>query len=105
MEILDAVILGIRAYNTVPDLKYHQSNLMEYVKNGTLEDRLKRDQRLEPLEVLKVAIEVGRALGYMQSQEIIHRDIKPGNILISEDGTYKLSDFYIKKNYFSVKII
>ena len=66
--------------------------VMEYMKNGSLEDRLKREKTLVPLEVLKIAMEIANALKAMHTKSITHRDIKPGNILIAEDGSYKLTD-------------
>jgi serine/threonine protein kinase len=66
--------------------------VMEYMKNGSLELRLKRQTDLEPLEVLNIAIQMTESLKEMESLDLTHRDIKPGNILIAEDGRYKLSD-------------
>jgi serine/threonine protein kinase len=66
--------------------------VMEYMKNGSLQSRLSREGKLVPLEVLKIAIQVASALKIIQSMGITHRDVKPANILIAEDGSYKLTD-------------
>ena len=48
-------------------------------------------------QVIKIGEDMCNILGYCESKKIIHRDIKPQNIFVSEDGTYKLGDFGIAK--------
>ena len=67
--------------------------VMEYVGGGSLQDRLKRDGQLDILYALKVAHDIASAMILVHDQDIIHRDIKPDNILLSQDGTAKLTDF------------
>jgi eukaryotic-like serine/threonine-protein kinase len=65
---------------------------MEYLKNGSLED-LAQGAPL-PLSQARLAmIDVLRGLGHAHDEGLLHRDIKPANILISDTGSYKLSDF------------
>jgi NarL family two-component system response regulator LiaR len=66
--------------------------VMEYVA-GSLADLL-RDQPQLPLErALAIGLEVADALARAHHLNVIHRDIKPGNILLAEDGTPRLTDF------------
>jgi NarL family two-component system response regulator LiaR len=67
--------------------------VMEYVPGGSLADLL-RDQPQLPLErALGIGLEVADALARAHHLDIIHRDIKPGNILLAQDGTPRLTDF------------
>jgi len=67
--------------------------VMEYVDGVTL-DKYCRVASLLPLDkVVEIIFKCARALEYAYEQGVIHRDIKPGNILIGEDGNIKISDF------------
>jgi DNA-binding SARP family transcriptional activator len=68
---------------------------MPFVETGTLRDRLKRDGRIPVGEALRVVRQAGRALEYTHSQEIVHRDVKPENILLSAAGDALVTDFGI----------
>lgn len=67
---------------------------MEYVPNGTLLDMVqsKPDRRLPPLEAVDITLQMARALEYAHGKNILHCDIKPENMLISENGAVKLAD-------------
>ncbi len=71
--------------------------VMEYAKGCTLKDYLQNKGVLSPQEVMKYAIEILSALVHAHSKNIIHRDIKPQNILLTNDGTVKVTDFGIAK--------
>lgn len=66
--------------------------VMEYMAGGSLEDLIGREKFLNPEIVLKIALDVSRALIEIEAHEIIHRDIKPANILIDGDNNFKLAD-------------
>jgi serine/threonine protein kinase/Tol biopolymer transport system component len=70
--------------------------VMEYLPGGTLKDRLV-DQRMAWQESFHLLLPVARALQFSHQQGIIHRDVKPSNILITLSGEPMLSDFGIAK--------
>jgi serine/threonine protein kinase len=66
--------------------------VMEYVEGKSLEELL-MDRVFAESYVMGIAVSVLNALSYAHQRGIVHRDIKPGNILISEDGIVKVTDF------------
>jgi len=67
--------------------------VMEYVAGGSLKDHAKPD-RLLPIErVVDVIFKVARALEFANTVGLLHRDVKPANILLTRDGSPKVSDF------------
>jgi serine/threonine protein kinase len=73
----------------------HQFIVFEYVDGITLKDHLARRGPLPPAEALAIAIEVGEALAYAHSHGIVHRDVKPQNVILNGNGAAKVSDFGI----------
>lgn len=71
--------------------------VMEMIKGKTLRHLLTESGQLSPSFVTDLAIDVLAALGHAHGAGILHRDIKPGNILVSEAGVPKLADFGIAK--------
>jgi tRNA A-37 threonylcarbamoyl transferase component Bud32 len=69
--------------------------VMKYVSGGTLKDRLGRP--LAPKETLGIVKQIADALDHAHDVGILHRDVKPGNILIDEKGWVYLSDFGLAK--------
>src|SRR6476646_1787883 len=72
--------------------------VFEYVEGETLKDRIRRCGRLPVDESLAYAIEITRALGAAHHRGIVHRDIKPQNVLIDEEGMAKVTDFGIARS-------
>jgi serine/threonine-protein kinase len=68
--------------------------VMEYVDGEPLSRMLRRGP-LRPEEVRRLVVDLGEALDHAHAQGIIHRDVKPGNVLIREDGVTKLADLGI----------
>jgi len=66
--------------------------VMEYVEGKTVYDELQEGKVYEESEALGIAIQMARALEHAHSQGLIHRDVKPKNIMITTDGTAKLMD-------------
>jgi eukaryotic-like serine/threonine-protein kinase len=71
--------------------------VMEYVPGGDLRERLQSGERLPMETAVRLAAEVAEALGAAHAKGVVHRDVKPANILLTEDGHAKLSDFGIAK--------
>ncbi|HEV2787569.1 MAG TPA: protein kinase, partial [Solirubrobacteraceae bacterium] len=69
--------------------------VFEYVEGETLKQRIRRHGRLPIAESIAYAIEVARALGAAHERHIVHRDVKPQNVLVDEEGTAKVTDFGI----------
>src|SRR3954464_4236691 len=72
--------------------------VFEYVEGETLKDRIRRHGRLPIGESVAYAIEIARALGAAHDHRIVHRDVKPQNVLIDEEGTAKVTDFGIARS-------
>ena len=68
---------------------------MELIDGITLKEYLSRRGRLSPKEVTVFATQIARALEHAHDHNIIHRDIKPQNIMLLRDGTVKVADFGI----------
>ena len=72
--------------------------VFEYVEGETLKDRIRRMGRLPIDEAIAYAIEIARALGAAHARHIVHRDVKPQNVLIDEEGSAKVTDFGIARS-------
>ena len=71
--------------------------VMEYVDGMTLKEYIRKEGRLSCEEAVRIACQVCSALHHAHENNIVHRDIKPQNILISRDGTAKVADFGIAR--------
>ncbi|MBV9818412.1 MAG: serine/threonine protein kinase [Solirubrobacterales bacterium] len=71
--------------------------VFEYVEGETLKDRIRRLRRLPITEAVAYAIEIARALGAAHARHIIHRDVKPQNVLIDAEGEARVTDFGIAR--------
>ncbi len=86
---------------SIYDFIYHGRSyylVMEYVDGDDLRTLLDRHSPF-PIDIaILIVLEIARGLEYTHNQNIIHRDIKPGNILISKEGKVKLIDFGVAKD-------
>lgn len=71
--------------------------VMEYVDGQSLADLLRASGPLHPRRAAELAFEVAGALGFAHSRGVIHRDVKPGNVLVSSNGVAKVTDFGIAR--------
>ncbi len=73
--------------------------VMEFVPGVNLRAVLTGARRLQPIQVVEVAIPVLRALEHAHKHGIVHRDIKPENVLIAREGGVKVADFGLARAY------
>ena len=71
--------------------------VFEYVAGETLKDRIRRAGRMDVGEAIAYAIEIARALGAAHERAIVHRDVKPQNVLVDLEGAAKVMDFGIAR--------
>lgn len=71
---------------------------MTYVDGGSLKDLISRGP-MSPEEAVSIAIQLADALDYAHQEGIVHRDVKPSNVLLAPDGTPLLTDFGIAKSF------
>ena len=69
--------------------------VMEYIEGQSLAELLRSDGPLPPEHAAEIALSVAAALGFAHNNGVIHRDVKPGNVLLSPDGKVKVTDFGI----------
>src|SRR5277367_3775292 len=72
--------------------------VLEYIDGETLKDVIRREAPLDIPQAIAYAIEIARALGAAHEQQIVHRDVKPHNVLITEEGGAKITDFGIARS-------
>jgi predicted Ser/Thr protein kinase len=81
---------------TIFDVGEHEQRpfiVMEYLHGGSLEDRLRDHGAQQPAQVLEWLEQAGAALDAAHRNGIVHRDVKPGNLLLAADGTVRVADF------------
>lgn len=80
---------------TVGDYKQQPFIVMEYVKGKTLKDYLREHGALEPQTVIHIMTQLAEGVLYAHQNNIIHRDLKSQNIMITDDQVVKITDFGI----------
>jgi serine/threonine protein kinase len=92
-HIIRVLDYGIQESTNTPFL------VMDYAPKGTLRQRYARGTTLSPLHILSYVIQVASALQYAHDRMVIHRDVKPENMLLDEHDKIRLSDFGIAVVY------
>ncbi len=69
--------------------------VQEYVEGETLKDLIRRESPIDPRRAITIALQILAALRVAHQQGVIHRDVKPQNILVQPDGKIKVADFGI----------
>jgi serine/threonine-protein kinase len=67
--------------------------VLEYVDGESLDRLIRRERALAPLRALEIAMDVCAAIGFAHSHQVIHRDLRPANILLTREGIAKVTDF------------
>ncbi|MER6344404.1 serine/threonine-protein kinase [Streptomyces sp. NPDC001595] len=97
-EARAAARINHSAVVTVHDVLEHDGRpwiVMELVEGRSLADAVKADGRVEPAEAARIGLWVLRALRAAHTAGVLHRDVKPGNVLLAHDGRVLLTDFGI----------
>lgn len=86
-------------YREIPDPSGHTFCFiaMEYVRGESLADLLAREKQLDESLALDVLEQAAHGLSIIHRMDLVHRDIKPGNLLITQNGQVKITDFGIAK--------
>ncbi len=75
-----------------------------FIDGETLKDRLEREGRIDPAEALNIVLSVAKALAHAADNNVIHRDVKPSNIMIEKNGNILIADFGISKDLRDIDI-
>ena len=95
----------IESRHVVPVLEVAESYLvLPYYSRGSLALRLREEQKLGLDQSVRLAAELGRGLDALHEHGILHRDVKPSNVLLAEDGTAALADFGLARASNSTRI-
>ena len=86
----------VSVYDVIDEGKLHYI-VMELIEGITLKSYIQKKGRLEVKETIGIAIQVAQGIAAAHEQHIIHRDIKPQNMIISKDGKVKVADFGIAR--------
>ena len=87
----------VAVYDTGEEIGTQPYIVMEYVEGRTLREVLKAEGRLLPRRAMEIVADVCAALDFSHRNGIVHRDVKPGNVMITRAGAVKVMDFGIAR--------
>ena len=90
-NIVQVYDVGV-AQHKVKSVRFYS---MEYMAGGSVEDLLRQEGRLSVERALPIVFDAARGLEYAERHGVVHRDIKPDNLMVSEDGVVKIGDLGI----------
>ncbi len=67
--------------------------VMDYIEHGSLEDRLRKQSTMSPTDAVELFHEIATGIMHLHGKGILHCDLKPGNVLLDQDGKPRLADF------------
>jgi eukaryotic-like serine/threonine-protein kinase len=85
-------VAGVFDYGEDGDIPFI---VMELIEGENLAERMARSRRLSPSEAARIAVEVAEALHTAHTAGVVHRDVKPGNVMIDRQGSVRVLDFGI----------
>ena len=85
-------VVGQGEHNGVPYMA------QQFIAGGSLEDKINREKQLDLRESVEICTQVADGLDAMHSEDLIHRDVKPGNILLDAEGKAYITDFGLMKD-------
>src|SRR5262252_3018685 len=94
-------ICAIHDYGATQDVVF---TVMPFLEGGSLADRIQKHRFVDPPRAAAVAVQVACALDYAHRHGVIHRDVKPDNVLFDEDGNAVLTDFGIATARFHARL-
>jgi beta-lactam-binding protein with PASTA domain/tRNA A-37 threonylcarbamoyl transferase component Bud32 len=71
--------------------------VMEYVEGRALRDLMRSEGPIDPSQAAEITAEIASALAFAHRNGVVHRDVKPGNVLLTRSGTVKVTDFGIAR--------
>jgi serine/threonine protein kinase len=88
-------VVAVHDYHSDPELAFL---VMEYVEGESLSRRLHRSGRLDPIRTMTMVAQAGDALQAAHDKGVVHRDVKPGNLLVTTNDAVVLTDFGIARS-------
>lgn len=87
----------VHVHETSSDRELHFYS-MEYIENGSVQDLVTKEGKLDSELALSIILDAARGLEYAEKRGIVHRDIKPDNLMVNADGVVKISDMGLARD-------